>query len=339
MFLLDNTGESNIIYDVGLITLIKINKRAYLMETFLVTGGAGFIGSHIAERLVQEGAKVRVIDNLLTGREQNLEGFRKQIEFINDDIRDEKAVRSAVKGVDYIFHEAALPSVARSIEDPGLATSINVSGTLNLLEAARAENVKRLVFAGSSSVYGDSPTLPKIESMSPSPLSPYAVTKLCGEHYTQVYWRIHKLPTVTLRYFNVFGPRQDPASEYAAVVPKFITCIAEDKQPTIYGDGLQSRDFTYVANIVDANLLAMRAPNVEAEVFNIACGQQINLLQLIDEINKILGKDISPKFETERQGDIKHSLADIGKAVERLAYSPHSPLNVGLKKTAEYYLR
>ena len=307
------------------------------MELYLVTGGAGFIGGHIAERLIREGKKVRVFDNLLTGRRENLDGFINDIEFIEADLRDEGAIKSAMKGVDYVFHEAALPSVARSVEEPQLAAEINIGGTINLLEAARLEGVKRVIFAGSSSVYGDSPTLPKHERMEPNPLSPYAVNKLCGEYFLRLYWQIHKLPTVTLRYFNVFGPRQDPASEYAAVIPKFITAILKDKQPVIYGDGLQSRDFTFVENVVEANLLAAKAKNVEGKIFNIACGEQTNLLELVDTINALLNKKIAPVLDAERPGDIKHSLADVSAANKALGYTSAVTLRTGLEKTIEYY--
>jgi len=248
-----------------------------MSELYLVTGGAGFIGSHLVEELVKQGQRVRVIDNLSTGKKENIKPFLGEIEFVEGDIRDLELVRAAMDGVEYVLHQAAVPSVPRSVKDPLTSNSVNVEGTLNILVAARDADVKRVVYASSSSVYGDTPVLPKHEDMKQEPRSPYAVSKLTGELYCQVFYYVYGLETVVLRYFNVFGPQQDPKSQYAAVVPKFITALLHGESPTIFGDGEQSRDFTYIENVVAANLLATKAPDVAGEVFNIAYGERITV--------------------------------------------------------------
>ncbi|MDQ7799465.1 MAG: SDR family oxidoreductase [Candidatus Edwardsbacteria bacterium] len=299
---------------------------------YLVTGGAGFIGSNLTAELLNSGAQVRVLDNFSTGKRENLLPFKghQNMELIEGDLRSFHIVRQAVKGIDYVLHQGALPSVPRSIADPITTNDVNILGTLNVLEAAKEFGVKRVVYASSSSIYGDSPTLPKTEDMPVRPLSPYALSKYTGERYCQIYHRVYGLETVCLRYFNVFGPNQDPTSQYSAVIPKFIKSIREDRQPIIYGDGTQSRDFTYVANVVFANILACRASNVSGEVFNIACSESHNLNDLVGEVNKILGKNIKPIYQTERSGDVKYSLADVKKARKILNYTPKVNFMQGL---------
>ncbi|MCR4404990.1 MAG: SDR family oxidoreductase [Candidatus Acetothermia bacterium] len=312
-----------------------------MSKLFLVTGGAGFIGSHIVERLVREGQRVRVIDNLSTGKRENIEPFLGEVEFIESDIRDLGLVREAMEGVDYVSHQAAVPSVPRSVKDPMTSNSVNVEGTLNILIAARDAGVKRVVYASSSSVYGDTPTLPKHEGMKPEPRSPYAVSKLAGELYCQVFFHVYGLETVALRYFNVFGPRQDPQSQYAAVVPKFITAFLQGEPPTIFGDGEQSRDFTHIENVVEANLLAAKAPGVAGEVFNIACGERITVNELARLLTEIVGVNpkLKPKYALARPGDLRHSLADISKAQELLGYEVKVNTREGLERTVEWYKR
>ena len=301
------------------------------MALFLITGGAGFIGSNIARAIVGRGDRVRVLDTFLTGRRENLADLP-DLEVVEGDVGDLDRLREVMAGVDRVLHQAALPSVARSLRDPAASNESNVTGTLNVLLAARELGIKRVVCASSSSVYGDTPTLPKVESMAPSPLSPYAVTKLAGEYYGSVFHRLFGVETVSLRYFNVFGPRQDPSSEYAAVIPKFIALMRRGERPLIHGDGSQSRDFTYVDNVVRANLLAAEASGVGGEVFNVACGQRYTLLQLIDRLNQILGTRIEPDFGGSRPGDVKHSLADISKARQRLSYEPSVSFEEGLER-------
>jgi len=300
-------------------------------DRYLVTGGAGFIGSNIVEELVRRGERVRILDNFSTGKRENIALFLEDIELIEGDLRCLSTVRQAAEGVDYILHQGAFPSVQRSIDNPLDTDECNVRGTLNLLVAARDAGVRRVVYASSSSVYGDTPTLPKIEDMKPAPLSPYAVSKLAGEHYCRVFYQVYGLETVALRYFNVFGPRQDPTSQYAAVIPKFVTAMLKGEQPVIYGDGEQSRDFGYVTNAVQANLLAATAPNVGGQVFNIACGQRYSLLDLVAAINRILGTDIVPLHTAPRVGDVKHSLADISRAREMLGYQAEVGFEEGLR--------
>lgn len=304
---------------------------------FLVTGGAGFIGSNIVEELLKRGHNVQTVDNFSTGKLENIQPFLDEIEFLKGDLSDIKIARKAVKGVNFILHQAAIPSVPRSVKDPLKSNNANITATLNLLWAALKAGVKRFVYASSSSVYGDTPTLPKKESIPPNPLSPYAVSKLTGEYYCKVFYKIYGLETVSLRYFNVFGPCQDPRSQYAAVIPKFINLMLRGKQVLIYGDGEQSRDFTYVKNVVEVNLLAVEAKNVGGEVFNIAYGERINLNELVEKINNILGTDIKPRYAKPRSGDIKHSLADISKAKEKLNYTPKISFEDGLKKTIEWF--
>jgi nucleoside-diphosphate-sugar epimerase len=299
---------------------------------YLVTGGAGFIGSNIVEELVRRGERVRVLDNFSTGRRENVAPFLKDIELIKGDLCHLDTVRQAMEGVDHILHQGAIPSVPRSIDNPLDTDEANIRGTLNLLVAARDAGVKRVVCASSSAVYGDTPTLPKSEEMKPVPLSPYAVSKLAGEYYCQVFYQVYGLDTVALRYFNVFGPRQDPTSQYAAVVPKFVTAMLRGERPVIYGDGEQSRDFSYVANVVQGNLLAATAPGVGGQVFNIACNQRYNLLELVATINRILGTDITPIHTAPRVGDIKHSLADIVRAKEMLGYQVEVGFEEGLRR-------
>jgi nucleoside-diphosphate-sugar epimerase len=307
------------------------------MSKYLVTGGAGFIGSHIAEELIQRGHDVRIIDNFLTGKRENIASFSDNIELIEGDIRDMDTCRKSLEGADFVLHQAALPSVPRSIEDPILTSEINIEGTLNLLVASRNAGIQKFVFASSTSVYGDDPRLPKKEGMEGAPLSPYAVSKIAGEKYCQVFSQIYGLPTVCLRYFNVFGPRQDPFSQYAAVIPNFITKVLKGESPTIFGDGEQSRDFTFVSNVVEANFLAAEARDVTGEIFNIACGEKTSVNSLAKKINTLMGKDISPVYDEPRPGDIRHSLADISKAREMLKYEPLVFLDEGVEKTIRWY--
>lgn len=300
---------------------------------YLVTGGAGFIGSNIVKELLKIGEQVRVLDNFSTGKRENIFEFKANSEFqlIEGDLRSFHIVRAAVKGVDFILHQGALPSVPRSINDPITSNDVNILGTLNILEAAKEFGVKRVIYASSSSVYGNSKSLPKVEDMPVAPLSPYALSKYTAERYCQIYYKIYGLETVCLRYFNVFGPNQDPASQYSAVIPKFIKFIREGKQPVIYGDGLQSRDFTFVCNNVEANMLACYADKVVGEVFNIACGERFTLLDLVESINSILGSNIQPLFEKERTGEVKHSLASIEKAKNILGFKVNTKFKEGLR--------
>jgi UDP-glucose 4-epimerase len=303
----------------------------------LVTGGAGFIGSHIAERLLELGNEVRVLDNFSTGRRENLSSFADDVEVIEADIRDEPSVVRAVSGVDVVFHEAALASVPRSVADPASSNEVNVRGTLNLLMASRDAGVRRFVYASSSSVYGNTPELPKREDMAPSAESPYAVSKLAGENYCRVFSLLYGMDCISLRYFNVFGPRQDPGSEYAAVVPLFVTALLEGRAPTIYGDGEQSRDFTYVANVVDANMLALSADGVGGEVFNVACGSTGTVNELLAALQDIVGTSVPADYRDPRPGDVKHSFADVGKAVKLLGLDPRVGFEEGLRLTVDWY--
>jgi len=307
------------------------------MEKFLVTGGAGFIGSNICRRLVSQGCFVRVVDNLLTGKKSNLADVIDKIEFIEADMGDSEVARSAVKDIDVILHEGALPSVPVSVENPAATHQHCVNATFTLLLAARDAGVKRFVYAASSSAYGDAPTSPKVETMPTSPLSPYAVAKLTGEYYCSVFYNIYGLQTISLRYFNVFGPYQDPKSQYAAAIPAFVTAILKDEPPTIYGDGQQSRDFTYIDNVVDANLLAARANQTEGEVVNIACGRAVTVNEIIDLINNLLGKNVKPIYTDSRPGDVKHSLADITAAGNLIGFEPAVQFKEGLQIAIDWY--
>ncbi len=307
------------------------------MERFLVTGGAGFIGSNICRRLVSQGCFVRVLDNLLTGKKSNLAGIIEKIEFVEADMGDSQVARAAMKDIDVVLHQGALPSVPRSVDDPALTHRHCVDATFTLLMAARDAGVKRFVYAASSSAYGDAPTSPKVETMPCNPLSPYAVGKLVGEYYCSVFCKVFGLETVSLRYFNVFGPYQDPASQYAAAIPAFVTAILRNQPPTIYGDGEQSRDFTYIDNVVEANLLAARAKRTSGEVINIACGQAITVNAIIDMINQLLGKKVKPTYVPARPGDVKHSLADITLARRLIGFTPTVQFREGLERAIEWY--
>lgn len=306
-------------------------------KLYLVTGGAGFIGSHIAEALVKRGERVRVFDNLMTGKRENLAHLAGKVEFIEADIRDYSSIRQALDGVSIVYHEAAIPSVPRSVAEPQLNHDANVNGTFNVLMAARDAGVKRVIFAASSSAYGDTEVLPKVETMLPNPLSPYAAAKLVGELYCQTFTQVYGLETVALRYFNVFGPRQDPTSPYSGVISKFVTSLLNNQAPTIFGDGEQSRDFTYIANVVDANLRAAEAPEAAGQVMNLGIGERITLNQLFDELQKIIGTTLKPNYEETRAGDVRHSLADIARAEKLLGYRPLVGLAEGLKHTVDWY--
>ena len=306
-------------------------------KLYLVTGGAGFIGSHIAEALVKRGDRVRVLDNLITGRRENLSLIADEIEFIEGDIRDYTTTLRAAQGANVIFHQAAVPSVPRSVAEPALNHDINVNGTFNVLMAAREAGARRVVYAASSSAYGETETLPKREDMQPSPLSPYAAAKLFGEYYCQVFTRVYGLETVSLRYFNVFGPRQDPSSPYSGVISKFITALLKGQSPVIYGDGEQSRDFTYIANVVDANLRAAESNEAIGQVMNLGIGERITLNRLLAELQKVIGANLPARYEETRAGDVRHSLADISRAEELIGYRPLVGLAKGLERTVAWY--
>lgn len=308
-----------------------------MSSSYLVTGGAGFIGSHITEALVKRGDRVKVLDNFVTGKRENIDPFLDDVELVEGDLRSLADVRKAVEGVEVVLHQGALPSVPKSVEDPVGSNESNITGTLNVLIAARDAGVRRVVYAASSSAYGDSPTLPKEETMKPEPLSPYAIQKYVGELYCRNFYELYRLETVSLRYFNVFGPRQDPASQYAAVIPRFITALAGGKPPTIYGDGEQSRDFTYVENVVQANLLAARVDGVAGEMMNFACGKRCTLNELLAQIQAIMETRIEPVYTAPRPGDVKHSLADIRKSRRLLGYEPHVSLEEGLKRAVAFF--
>ena len=307
------------------------------MEKFLVTGGAGFIGSNICRKLISQGCFVRVVDNLLTGKKSNLAGIIDKLEFIEADMGDEDVARSSMKDIDVVLHQGALPSVPKSVEDPAATHKHCVDATFTLLLAARDAGIKRFVLAASSSAYGDTPSLPKVETMPTSPLSPYAVAKLVGEYYCSVFYKVFGLETISLRYFNVFGPYQDPTSQYAAAIPAFVTSILKDTPPTIYGDGEQSRDFTYIDNVVEANLLAARAEHSAGEVINVACGQAVTVNEIIDMINDAVGKNVKPVYTDSRAGDVKHSLADITLAQKIIGYKTVIPFEQGLKMAIDWY--
>lgn len=309
------------------------------MAHYLVTGGAGFIGSNIIEELLRRKQQVVVLDNFSTGKKENIAPFRAKVKIIAGDVRDFKTVRRAVKGVDYVLHQAALSSVERSVADPATSNEVNVNGTINVLIAARDHKVKRVVYAASSSAYGDTPALPKIETMPSHPLSPYATGKLAAEYYCLNFYKIYGLETVCLRYFNVFGPKQDPTSFYSAVIPKFIAAYLRGDAPTINGDGKQSRDFTYIDNVVSSNLLACRAPSAAGEVMNIACGKRYTVNELAQKIAKIMQVDDNLKYGPARPGDVRHSLADIRKAGKLLSYAVKVDFDEGLRRTVHWFGR
>ena len=307
------------------------------MSLYLVTGGAGFIGAHLVERLLGQGETVRVLDNLDTGRKENLAHCLKEIDFWKGDIRDKETVKKAMKGVDYVLHIAAQRSVPRSIDDPLSNNEVNVQGTLNVLWWAKEADVRRVVCASSSSVYGDSQAMPLKEGYTPYPLSPYAVSKLVGEYYCEVFYKIYGLETVSLRYFNVFGPRQDPRSQYAAVVPLFIEAGLDGRQVEVHWDGLQSRDFTYIENTVNATLLAATVPGAAGKVFNVGCGEDYSILDLLKTVEKIIGKPISYTRSEARKGDVRRTLADVSLAEKLLGYKVSIGFEEGLEKTAEWF--
>jgi nucleoside-diphosphate-sugar epimerase len=305
----------------------------------LVTGGTGFIGSHLAERLCRDGHEVRLLDNFSTGHRHNLREFESGVEVIEGDIQSYERVATAVRGCEVVFHQAALPSVPRSVQDPLTSNASNVIGTLNVLLAARDAGVRRVVFASSSSVYGANRELPKHEDLAPKPISPYAVAKLAGEGYCRSFSEVYGIETVALRYFNVFGPRQDPLSHYSAAIPKFISSFLAGHGPTVYGDGEQSRDFTYVGNVVDANVLAADAPDVSGKVYNVACGERLTLNRLLDELRTLTGRDIEAKYAPPRAGDVRDSLADISRAREDLGFEPAVEFGEGIALTLAHYER
>jgi nucleoside-diphosphate-sugar epimerase len=307
-----------------------------MSNTYLVTGGAGFIGSHLAEALLRRGATVRIVDNFLTGKRENLAHVT-QAEFIEGDLADPDVARRAVAGIDYVLHQAAIPSVPRSVLDPVTSNRANIDATLNVLVAARDAGVKRVVYAGSSSAYGNAPTLPKVETMPTAPLSPYALQKLVGEQYCQMFTRLYGLETVTIRYFNVFGPRQDPSSPYSGVISLFISALCEGRRPTIFGDGGQTRDFTYVENVVDGVLRATQANGASGEVINVATGGRISLRQLFEAVRERVGVDVEPVFDEPRPGDVRDSQADITKAKTILGYEPLVSFDEGLGRTVAWY--
>jgi nucleoside-diphosphate-sugar epimerase len=306
-------------------------------RNYLVTGGAGFIGSHIVERLVRDGHSVRVLDDFSAGNEENLAPMINKIELIRGDIRNMDVVNDAVKDMDIVFHEAAIGSVPRSVADPQTTHDVNITGTLNILLAARDAGIRRVVFASSSSVYGETPELPKHEKMTPQPLSPYALSKLTGEHYISVFKQVYGFEAVALRYFNIFGPRQDPNSHYAAVMPKFAMALLNGERPLIFGDGLQSRDFTYVENVVEANLLASQAEGIAGHAFNVACGGRYTLLELLEKMKEFLGSDIEPIHESPRAGDVRDSQASIEAAQQGFGYRVSVDFEEGLRRTVDWY--
>ena len=306
------------------------------MAHYLVTGGAGFIGSHLCEELVRRGERVRVVDSLVTGKRQNL-AHLPQVEFVEGDLADIDVARRAMRDIEYVLHQAAIPSVPRSVEDPVTSNRANIDASLNVLVAARDAGVRRLVYAGSSSAYGNSETLPKDETMPTAPLSPYALQKLVVEQYCQLFTTLYGFETVTIRYFNVFGPRQDPSSPYSGVISLFISALCDGRQPTIYGDGEHTRDFTFVANVVDGVLRACHAPNVKGEVINVATGGRISLNQLFETVKRQVGSHVQPLYSDPRAGDVRDSQADIGKAQRLLGYSPIVSFEEGLGRTVAWY--
>ena len=307
------------------------------MAKVLVTGGAGFIGSHVVDGLLARGHTVRVLDNLTTGHRNNLVAVSGSIEFVEGDLRSEEACERACRGVEFVFHQAACVSVPRSVADPMGSHAVNVRGTLNLLRAAHKADCRRVVYASSSSAYGNTPESPKRESMRPRPLSPYAVQKLTGEMYCAAFFECYGLETVALRYFNVFGPRQDPLSPYSAAIPAFVRAAWSGNAAVVYGDGEQTRDFTFVENVVDANLLAMEASGVRGQCLNIACGRGISVNEVLAAIRRVMGRPLEARYEPARKGDVLHSRADIGEAKRLLGYEPRVDFDTGLKKAVEFY--
>lgn len=307
------------------------------MATYLITGGAGFIGSNIVDELLRRGETVRVLDNLSTGLAENLASARDRIQFYAEDIRDLEKIRPCFEGADYVIHLAALASIPRSIADPITSNAVNVDGTLNVLVAARDAKAKRVVFAASSSAYGDNPVLPRVETHEPRPLSPYALMKLTGEYYCKVFTNIYGLETVSLRYFNIFGPRQNPNSPYTGVLSLFNAAYIRGTTPTVYGDGEQSRDFTYVSNVVDASLRACTASGASGGVYNIGVGEQHSINQVVAMMNKIFGREVKPNYAPARKGDVRESLADISRAAAVLGYTPIVSFEDGLRKTVDWY--
>jgi UDP-glucose 4-epimerase len=310
------------------------------MARFLVTGGAGFIGSSIAEALLGAGDTVSILDDFSSGRRENLEGLPGRVELVEGTIADPETVARAARGAEVVFHEAAIPSVVRSVENPQATMLAGVQGTTVVLDVARRLGVRRVVFAASSSAYGDTPTLPKVETMATQPLSPYAASKLTGEHLMRIFSQLYGIETVSLRYFNVFGPRQDPKSEYAAVIPKFLTAAIRRERPVVFGDGEQTRDFCYIDNAVRANLLAASSPKkLEGQVLNVACGERTSLNQLLKHIGELAGVRLDPEYRAPRAGDVRDSLADVGAARELLGYEPKVDVREGLSRTYEAFLR
>ena len=305
----------------------------------LVTGGGGFIGAHLAERLLAEGHSVRVLDNFATGRRENLIAIADDLELVEGDIQSYERVHTAVRGCDFVFHQAALPSVPRSVQDPLTSNASNVIGTLNVLLASRDCEVQRVIFASSSSIYGRNPEMPKRETQAPAPISPYAVAKLAGEGYCRSFSEVYGLDTVALRYFNVFGPRQDPLSQYAAVIPNFIVAALTGRSPVVYGDGEQTRDFTFIENVIDANLRALTAPRVNGEALNVACGNRVSLNGLLAELESLLDVELKPTYTPARPGDVRDSLADISKACALLGYEPNIGFKEGVSRTLEWFQR
>jgi len=303
----------------------------------LVTGGAGFIGSHLVDALLSRGNQVRVLDNFCSGKAENLNHVKKDVELLRGDCADPTASRRACRGVEVVYHEAAVPSVARSVQNPLMSHAANATATLSMLVAARDAGVRRFIYAGSSSVYGNTPTLPKRETAMTQPLSPYAVGKLMGEHYLRIFCTLYGLETLTLRYFNVFGPRQEPSSPYSGVVSRFVTALLDATTPVIFGDGKQSRDFTYVANVVEGNLLALKTKEARGQSVNVAIGKSVTLSELLAALAAEIGRPVSARYEPARPGDVRHSLADIGLARRLLGYSPRVDLRAGLKRTVEWY--
>ncbi len=308
------------------------------MANYLVTGGAGFIGSHLATHLVEEGHAVRILDDFSSGKRANLAHIDGSIELIEGDIRDARQCVEACRDIEVVFHEAAIPSVPLSVDDPVASHDANINGTFNVLMAARDCKCRRVVYAASSAAYGDTPTSPKHESITPEPLSPYAVQKLTGEYYARAFYECFGLETLSVRYFNVFGPRQDPKSHYAAAIPAFVTSILAGQSPTIYGDGEQTRDFTFIDNVVHGNVLAANAPTARGECVNVACGEQVSVNAVIARINELLGTDVQPNHVASRAGDVRHSVADISLAARLINYEPKVLFEEGLRRAIDYYV-